>query len=220
MWHIVYLSYEGFKTGRDYIGKRSTSNLHDGYLGSFTDSSFNPDTRIILGYYKTSQAAIVAEIQWQRVFQVATDPQYANRSYQTSKKFECVGHTEETKLKKSLQTRGENNPMYGKTGELAPATHMRWFYNPITGEERYTRECPTGWSTGRPSIGLASLGREVSQETRDKLREYQLSVPTEERYWFGKEGNASGTRWWVNPETGETKRSKTKPGPNWINKRK
>ena len=221
MWHIVYLSYESFRTGRDYIGKRSTLNLHDGYLGSFTDSSFHPDARIILGYYKTSQAAIAAEIQWQKVFQVATDPQFANRSYQTSKRFECVGHTEESKQKMSNQRVGENNSMFGRVGELAPATYMRWFYNPKSGEELYSREPPpSGWIAGRPSLGVASRERVVSQEARDKMSRSQKEIPSESRYWFGKEGNATGTHWWRNLSTGETKRSKTQPGPAWIKGRK
>ena len=87
-WHIVYLSFESKQTGRGYIGKHTTKNLHDGYLGSYYDPSFSPDSRIILGYYKTAKAAVTAEIQWQRVFQVATDPQFANQVYQTSSKFD------------------------------------------------------------------------------------------------------------------------------------
>lgn len=116
MWHIVYLSFESFRTGRDYIGKRSTPNLHEGYLGSYLDPCFNPDTRIILGYYKTSQAAIAAEIQWQRVFQVATDSQFANRAYQTSTGWDITGtkRTEETKRKISESLSGENHPFFGK----------------------------------------------------------------------------------------------------------
>lgn len=87
-WHIVYLSFETGQTGKDYIGKHSTKNLHDGYLGSYHDPSFHPNSRIILGYYKTAQAAIDAEIQWQKVFQVATDPRFVNQVYQTSSKFD------------------------------------------------------------------------------------------------------------------------------------
>lgn len=90
-WHVVYLSFESGQTGRDYIGKHSTKNLHDGYLGSYRDPSFSPDSRIILGYYKTAKAAVTAEIQWQKVFQVATDPQFSNQVYQTSSKFDA-GH--------------------------------------------------------------------------------------------------------------------------------
>jgi hypothetical protein len=60
----------------------------------------------------------------------------------------------------------------------------------------------------------------VGEETREKLRQAQLKIPSEERYWFGKEGNIKGTTWWRNPETGQTKRSKTQPGPTWTPGRK
>lgn len=49
MWHIVYLSYESKPGGRSYIGKHSTNDLYDGYLGSFSDEHFDPDSRITLG---------------------------------------------------------------------------------------------------------------------------------------------------------------------------
>jgi hypothetical protein len=105
MYHFVYLSFEDTLGGRNYIGKRSTPSLNDGYLGSFSDDSFVPTDRIILGYYKTTEAAVRAEIQFQRVFNVVEDPQFVNRAFQTSEKFhydrtgEKHPHTDETKRK-------------------------------------------------------------------------------------------------------------------------
>ena len=136
-WHIVYLSYESKPGGRNYIGKHSTECIHDGYLGSFSDSSFCPDSKIILGVFKTSEAAILAEIQWQRAFKVVSNPDFVNKSYQTSKKFDTTGaiphnkgkpRTEEEKKKisectkralkeKGFDNSGEKNPMYGLRGE-------------------------------------------------------------------------------------------------------
>jgi hypothetical protein len=113
-WHIVYLSYESKPGGRNYIGKHSTENIHDGYLGSFSDSSFRPDSRIILGVFKSSEAAVEAEIQWQRVFRVVSNSDFANKSYQTSNKFDTTGitahnkgksRTEEEKIKISEGTK-------------------------------------------------------------------------------------------------------------------
>jgi len=78
MYHTVYLSFE--EDGRDYIGKHSTNNPYDEYLGSFKDDTFNPTNKIILEYATTEEGAIKAEIRWQRVFNVVEDPQFVNRS--------------------------------------------------------------------------------------------------------------------------------------------
>lgn len=100
MFHTVYLSFEDGKVGRDYIGKHSSEDPYDDYLGSFKDKSFDPSGKIILEYAKTEEGAVEAEIRWQKVFKVAEDPQFANKSYQTNKKF-------------VMDTRGEKHPLYG-----------------------------------------------------------------------------------------------------------
>jgi hypothetical protein len=186
MWHIVYLSYESLRTGRDYIGKRSTLNLYDGYLGSYTDPSFRPDSRIILGYYKTSQAAIAAEIQWQRVFQVATDPQYANRAYQTSEGFECVGHTEETKQKISDSLSGEKHFFFGK--ERPDHSEKMKANNP----------------SKRPEVAekiSQSMRGDNHHNKRPEMRQKISQVMT-------------GYRWWTNGST--STRALECPGPEWV----
>jgi hypothetical protein len=141
IWHIVYLSYESKSNGRNYIGKHSTSDLHDQYLGSFSDKSFSPDSRIVLGVFNSSEAATQAEMQWQRVFEVVPDPEFANKSYQTSSRFDTTGTPAHNKgkprttgekqaisegTKKALKERGfdnkgEKNPMFGKVGEAHPS---------------------------------------------------------------------------------------------------
>ena len=153
-WHIVYLSFESGKTGRDYIGKHSTKNLLDGYLGSYKDLSFNPESKIILGYYKSAKAAITAEIQWQKVFRVVEDPKFANKSYQTSDGFDTTGYkfSDDHSKKLSEKVSGEGNPMFGRCGDLAPATKMRWYYDPVTKTECYLQSCPQGYLPGRPSM--------------------------------------------------------------------
>jgi hypothetical protein len=87
MFHTIYDSFESKPGGRDYLGKHSTENPYDDYKGSFFDKTFEPDSKIIVGYSKTVEGAVWLEIQWQKVFGVAEDPQFANRSYQTSTKF-------------------------------------------------------------------------------------------------------------------------------------
>lgn len=101
MFHTVYLSFEESSSGRMYIGKHSSKNPYDGYLGSFSDKTFIPIGKIVLEYCNSEEAAVEAEIRWQQVFKVAEDPQFANKSYQTTKKF-------------IRDNRGERHPLYGK----------------------------------------------------------------------------------------------------------
>ena len=100
MFHTVYNSFESAPGGRDYIGKHSTEDPYDDYLGSFKDKSFKPDDKIVFAYSKTKEGAVWLEVMFQRVFGVVEDPQFANKSYQTSDKF-VTGFA------------GEDHPLYG-----------------------------------------------------------------------------------------------------------
>jgi hypothetical protein len=100
MFHTVYNSFESTQNGRDYIGKHSTKDPYDSYLGSYRDDSFDPDTKIVIAYANTAQGAVWLEEQFQRVFNVVEDSQFANKSYQTTDKF-VTGF------------KGEEHPMYG-----------------------------------------------------------------------------------------------------------
>jgi hypothetical protein len=150
-WHFVYLSFE--EDGRNYIGVRSTFDLHDGYLGSYSDRDFNPTCRIILGYYKSREVALRAEIVWQRVFNVVEDSTFANKAYQTSKKFvnlpgynyDHPGHSQDYKDSR----KGSGNPMFGQKQSNSSKSKMaaskrgrKFWYNPDTGEQRLTHEQP------------------------------------------------------------------------------
>jgi len=175
MYHFVYVSFEGGQSGRNYIGKRSTSTLEDGYLGSFKDDSFSPSHRIILGFYKTSEAAIRAEIQFQKVFNVVEDPSYANRSFQTSTGF--VSNHPETRrkisdsrkgqklseeLKKQISKRqtGSGNSNFGKKTSEEAKQKMR--------KKLLGRKLPP--EVGK-KIGEANRVRVITEETRKKLSE-------------------------------------------------
>lgn len=207
MYHFVYLSFEEFPEGRDYIGVHSTDDLNDGYLGSFKDEDFNPTSKIILQFCRTREGAVEAEIRWQQVFTVAADTQYANRAYQTNRKFDTSGsswwhnnkgeHTVsqyspgpdwtkgqsvEERNKKSERKKGDKNHQYGK---------------PQSKESNQKRsealKGPKNHNYGKP---------------RDSEVRLKISLT--------KKGVATGSSWWVNLELDQETHSKECPGEGWI----
>jgi hypothetical protein len=188
MWHIVYLSFDSSPSGRNYIGKHSTDNLHDGYLGSFKDKTFTPDTQIILGYFKTPEAAVAAEIQWQRVFQVVSDPTYANRSYQTSTGWDTTGNrlSDEQRKKISERLQGIGHPFYGKKRP----EHA----------ERMRAKPPAQRPEVRDKISKTMTG-DHHHNKRPEMRQKISEIMT-------------GCRWWTNGVSNT--RSVECPGPGWV----
>jgi hypothetical protein len=118
--------------------------------------------------------------------------------------------TRETKEKMSIARRGENNPMYGKTGEDCPAFERKWWVNKLTQKECFSVESPgEGWELGR---------KEKSDVTVQRLREVFRG---EGNPMWGKTGEnapAYGRKWWVNAE-GKVKYQNECPGENWVNGR-
>lgn len=171
MFHIVYLAFESGSGGRNYIGKHSTENLNDGYLGSFSDDSFNPDSKIILGYFKNAKDAVKAEIQWQRTFDVASSPEFANRAVQRSAGFDTTGYRFSLKHKrvmpaKKLEERllhskrmTENNPMW-RPEVARKAVESR---RPYTGSDN-------------PNAKLSSVAREVVRLLRPHFKKPVLAL--------------------------------------------
>lgn len=90
-WHYVYYSYEEW--GRGYIGKRSSTvpPEKDPYLGSFSDPTFNPNSKIILATFDTSAQALEAEVALHAFYCVDKNPHFANKAKQTSTRFAWSG---------------------------------------------------------------------------------------------------------------------------------
>ena len=135
--HYVYKSFE--EEGREYIGVRSCNCLPEEdtkYFGSFRDKTFKPIGKTILFVCETRKEVAEIEIELHDFFDVAVNPQFANKAKQTSTGFSRAGvpnseeqkkkisvantgrtHTEAQKKANSERNSGEKHPQYGKTGE-------------------------------------------------------------------------------------------------------
>lgn len=104
----TYYSYEEF--GRGYIGYRkcpkSNTPDQDPYLGSYTDKTFKPTSKIILTTHSNAEEAREAERKIQEFFDVLNNPHFVNKSIQTGKGFYIREHTETTKNKMRISARG------------------------------------------------------------------------------------------------------------------
>jgi hypothetical protein len=115
-YHYVYYSYESW--GRGYIGKR-TCKCHPQddtqYFGSFSDKTFNPDSKIIIATFDTSEEALAAEIALHEFYDVAVNSHFANKAKQSSKFFNVEGiakaaeHKEKIRLSNLGKKRSEES---------------------------------------------------------------------------------------------------------------
>lgn len=169
MFHTVYNSFESGLGGRDYIGKHSTDDPYDDYLGSYRDGSFDPDAKIVIAYATTPQGAVWLEEQFQRVFKVVEDPQFANKSYQTSDKF-VTGF------------KGKEHPLYGKK-------------RPDTRERNLT-DNPSKQPGAAAKISEAARARKgnFSDETKHKMGETIRNRIQQDPEYQSKAGKLGGRK--------------------------
>lgn len=175
MFHYTYYSYESW--GRGYIGRRSclVSPEKDEYFGTYSDKTFNPDQKIILGIHATKEEAAEAEVKLHEFFQVHLDPHFANKARQTSKKF-YNNLSPDQRLAQSELVRQTNlrpeNPFRLK-GEASMSHGRKWVSNPDKSEEVYLKvgeEIPNGWNLGRKKFNPRD--EESRKKTSQSLREY------------------------------------------------
>ena len=190
MFHVVYLSFEENKVSRGYVGKHSSNDPYDPYMGSFSDKTFMPTSKMILEYSKTEKGAVAAEIRWQKVFQVVEDPAFANVAYQTSVKFSYSEvWSEERRTAASERFRDpellcriskKGKKEKESTREKKRRVIRGSWWTSLEGELRRSVDCPgQGWEKRRGGMGY----------------------------------------WWVNPK-GRTTQSIEKPEGEWIKGRK
>ena len=225
--HYVYKSFE--EEGREYIGIRSCDCLPEedtNYFGSFTDETFNPTGKVILFVGDTRQEVAEIEIELHDFFDVAVNPQFANRSKQTSTKFDTTGVV------------GELSPMFGKkrpdisernrkqTGELHPSYGKK---NPGVSEKNrkqagelhpcYGRTGELNAMYGKKNPGLSERNRKQTGELHPSYGKKNPALSERNRKRTGELSPHFATKWWVNSE-GETCRGVEPPGPDWQKGRK
>jgi len=204
-FHIVYNSFE--PKGRDYIGKRSTDNPYDDYLGSFSDPTFQPEHKIALAYATSLEGAIWLEMMFQRVFNVVEDPQFANRSVQTSTKFQYdptgLVRSPETRAKIAEGLRGKPKSEEHKQKLKKPKspTHRANLAKSRQGMKLSPQHCE--------AIRAGNTGKRRTLEQRQKISEALTGVNT----W-------AKNRHWYHNDIGETRMCYEAPGPEWKPGRK
>ena len=205
MFHTVYDSWELGSRGRAYIGKHSTNDPYDDYKGSFKDKSFAPDNKIVIAYATTPQGAVWLEMMFQRVFSVAENPQFANKSYQTSDGFVTgfKGKDHPMYGKQREDMRGDNNP--AKRPEVSEKISQKLKGKPkpsIQGDNHYIRRgIGGGFEQGENNVAKKPEVRKVLSEQKK-----------------GEGNPAYGRRWWVN-RGGDTLYQQESPGSEWQNGR-
>ena len=204
-YHTVYNSYE--QNGRDYLGKHSTENPYDDYLGSFSDKTFQPEQKIILAYATSAEGAVWLEVMFQKVFGVVENDQFVNKSYQTSEKF----HYDWTGKIRSPENR--ENAARALRGKTKSEEHKRNMRKPKC--ENHGRNV----SLSRQGMKLSPQHCEnISKGNTGKKRTAEFCKNHSE-IMIGLNTWSKGRSWYHN-ELGETQMCYETPGPDWKPGRK
>jgi hypothetical protein len=104
MNNYTYYSYEEY--GRGYIGSRGCKcSIEEDieYLGSFSDKTFKPTQKIILGVFETRGEAYEAELLLHNFFKVDINSHFANKSKLTSSGFTTPKRFSDEEIKQRLK---------------------------------------------------------------------------------------------------------------------
>jgi hypothetical protein len=211
----TYYSYEEW--GRGYIGSRGSSVPpdEDDYFGSFSDETFTPTYKIVLSTHPSRKEAYDEEVVLHDFFEVDKNPHFANRSKAKEGGFFYSPAGGKVWNNGGVMKLSEESPGEGWTlglsedqvrGGYNKGKNLWW--NPKTKERGYYFESPG-----------AEWIKEAPEEWNSKTHKWTA----ENNPMKGKTGEdhpCGGTYWWVNSKTGETKREKLSPGPEWQPGRK
>jgi hypothetical protein len=109
MNNYVYYSYEEY--GRGYIGSRGCKfSISEDfkYFGTFSDKTFKPTQKIILGIFETRKEAYNAEILLHKFFEVDVNPHFVNKCKATSSGFTCPKRFSDEEIKQRLKEQKTN----------------------------------------------------------------------------------------------------------------
>ena len=142
------------------------------YFGSFYDKTFFPTEKTILFTGETRQEAMEIEILLHDFFDVAVNPQFANKAKQTSTKFDSTGVPKTEEWKKAMS--GVNNPMYG----IPRTEETRRKISAANSGKTRTEET-------KKKMSAAKSGVLITKETRKKISE---AMSGEKNPQFGRTG--------------------------------
>jgi len=186
MIYYTYYSYELF--GRGYIGSRGCkcNPAEDDYLGSFTDKTFNPSSKIVLTKHSTRKEAVEAEVKLHEFYEVDTNPHFANKARQTSSSFYFSSTGERA---------GEGNPCFGKV-RITDGKNEKVVYENMI---------PSGWWKGRsrnpndyatPKSINKTRGKEYYRFVKDVSKDSSiLSLPLRQLGKLYNTSHSSIRRW-------------------------
>jgi len=195
-YHILYLSFEEGPTGRSYVGAHSTDDLYDGYLGSFTDKTFNPSGRIIIEYHKSRVSLLRAEETLQKVLDVVKDPHYANQSIQHGSGFTYgfLGKSHSKEFIENLAKRNQEREWSPESRNKLAQTQREVYEKLAENEKQKRAQRTSDQFKDRPK----------SSEHKQKISEAQVG---EKNHRFGKKDS----------EETRKKKSIQSKGRKWVN---
>lgn len=177
MYHYVYL-ITNIQTNEKYIGKHSTNNLQDGYLGSGVIiqkilSSKKRDClkKEILQFYNSEEQAYIGQEQYIKQYNAVESDEFYNlcEGGRNHLMTQDIKQKISKKAKERLKNK-QNHPMYGKhfseqskqkIKETIKKNYENGYVNPNTGKKLTEEE--------KEKIRQFRLGTHLSEETKEKI---------------------------------------------------